>query len=107
MTRRLRNSPKPSTNVTRNQSEKQIRVVAEEYEYFLNPVELWWRDKYEWLEECGYKLRERYTHKWKPSWMKVGRIDRHEDGFGVPVRRVRIPIALQHTQMSILSSGRF
>ncbi|EIN06247.1 hypothetical protein PUNSTDRAFT_73300 [Punctularia strigosozonata HHB-11173 SS5] len=34
----------------------------------LYPGEPFWRDKYEWLLSCGYKLRDRYKPDWVPSW---------------------------------------
>ncbi|KAI9461959.1 hypothetical protein BJY52DRAFT_168374 [Lactarius psammicola] len=32
--------------------------------------ELWWRDHYYDIKECGYKLRSRYHPRWEPSWFK-------------------------------------
>lgn len=34
----------------------------------LGPSELFWRDHYNWLKECGYVLRPRYAPDWVPSW---------------------------------------
>ncbi|KAI0669455.1 kinase-like domain-containing protein [Trametes maxima] len=37
--------------------------------YDLLPAEIAWKDRYEYLEARGYKLRPRYHPKWKPSWV--------------------------------------
>ncbi|KAF6757918.1 kinase-like domain-containing protein [Ephemerocybe angulata] len=39
-------------------------------DYFtkLTPLEVYWRDKYEWLLNLGYQLRPRYRPGWIPSW---------------------------------------
>ncbi|KAI0645026.1 kinase-like domain-containing protein [Trametes meyenii] len=37
--------------------------------YDLLPTEIPWKDRYEYLQERGYKLRPRYHPKWRPSWM--------------------------------------
>ncbi|RXW14656.1 hypothetical protein EST38_g11206 [Candolleomyces aberdarensis] len=34
----------------------------------LNPGEKYWRDKYRWLLDSGYRLRTRYHPDWIPSW---------------------------------------
>lgn len=31
-------------------------------------VEYYWRDRQQWLEQCGYMLRPRYKPDWVPSW---------------------------------------
>lgn len=33
--------------------------------------EVFWRDHYKWLHECGYELRPRYKPGWKPSWLSA------------------------------------
>ncbi len=30
--------------------------------------ELWWRDRYDWFQSCGYTLRSRYKPDWVASW---------------------------------------
>lgn len=32
--------------------------------------ELWWRDHYYDIRDCGYELRSRYHPRWEPSWNK-------------------------------------
>ncbi|KAI1795572.1 hypothetical protein LXA43DRAFT_991162 [Ganoderma leucocontextum] len=34
----------------------------------LGELEIYWRDRYEWLRQCGYTLRPRYKPDWVPSW---------------------------------------
>ncbi|KAF4588476.1 hypothetical protein EYR40_010027 [Pleurotus pulmonarius] len=34
----------------------------------LSEDEVFWRDHYDWLLECGYQLQPRYRPDWKPSW---------------------------------------
>lgn len=34
----------------------------------LLPGEIFWRDNYNWLDDCGYVLRSRYKPDWVPSW---------------------------------------
>jgi hypothetical protein len=36
--------------------------------------EVYWRDKYQWLLDSGYKLRPRYHPEWVPSWKKDTRL---------------------------------
>lgn len=36
----------------------------------LYPTEVYWRDRYHWLLENGYRLRPRYHPEWIPSWVK-------------------------------------
>jgi len=36
--------------------------------YNLRSNEIWWRDRYHFLDERGYKLRPRFRPGWKPSW---------------------------------------
>ncbi|TFK92749.1 hypothetical protein K466DRAFT_581658 [Polyporus arcularius HHB13444] len=38
----------------------------------LSTAEVFWRDRYEWLQRSGYTLRPRYDPKWEPSWKKTG-----------------------------------
>ncbi|KAI0351964.1 kinase-like protein [Trametes cingulata] len=37
--------------------------------YGLLPSEVFWRERYRYLEEAGYLLRPRYAPNWEPSWM--------------------------------------
>ncbi|EIN06250.1 hypothetical protein PUNSTDRAFT_127605 [Punctularia strigosozonata HHB-11173 SS5] len=52
--------------------------------------ELFWRDKYEWLLDSGYRLRDRYKPDWVPSWR--GKSDvvwyKQEDSFTFQDSRV-------------------
>src|ERR1700761_1419948 len=34
----------------------------------LSHPEIFWRDNYEHILECGYRLRTRYKPDWVPSW---------------------------------------
>ncbi|KAI0779507.1 hypothetical protein C8Q74DRAFT_1367393 [Fomes fomentarius] len=34
----------------------------------LSKREIFWRDRYEWLQQSGYSLRPRYAPDWVPSW---------------------------------------
>ncbi|KAI0709574.1 hypothetical protein C8T65DRAFT_739933 [Cerioporus squamosus] len=45
----------------------------------LTREELWWRDRYEFLVEKGYKLRDRYRWNWRPSWKEHS--NRHPSEF--------------------------
>ncbi|EIW54128.1 kinase-like protein [Trametes versicolor FP-101664 SS1] len=36
--------------------------------YGLLPSEIFWNERYRYLEESGYVLRPRYAPNWKPSW---------------------------------------
>ncbi|KAF5326216.1 hypothetical protein D9611_000730 [Ephemerocybe angulata] len=35
----------------------------------LSDKEIYWRDRYDWLLESGYRLRPRYKPDWVPSWI--------------------------------------
>lgn len=49
-------------------------------------MELWWRDRYTWLDQTGYTLRPRYRPDWKPSWLESKRSRWVcEDGFAILV----------------------
>ena len=39
----------------------------------LATAEVFWRDHYNWLRECGYLLRPRYAPDWIPSWERDAR----------------------------------
>ena len=50
--------------------------------------EKWWRNRCQYLESVGYRLRSRYQPDWRPSWIGTGRKPRDfEDGFASGVRR--------------------
>lgn len=52
----------------------------------LAEFEIWWRDRYNFLEEKGYKLRSRYSPDWVPSWTNTNKVDINcEDGISSPV----------------------
>lgn len=38
----------------------------------LSDLEKWWRDRGEFLEAHGYRLRPRFRVGWKPSWLENG-----------------------------------
>ncbi len=40
----------------------------------LTVSELFWRDRYDWLLQRGYRLRSRYKPDWKPSWEGTNKI---------------------------------
>ncbi|KAF4621102.1 hypothetical protein D9613_000140 [Agrocybe pediades] len=42
----------------------------EGFEDGLNPYEVYWRDRFDWLYQCGYELRPRYHPDWVPSWVE-------------------------------------
>lgn len=49
----------------------------------LHDGEIFWRDRYDWLEQRGYELRTRYKPDWVPSWKGTGRVClAFEDGLG-------------------------
>ena len=61
------------------------RIPPEE----LDPREVWWRDRYERLNNHGYLLRPRYSPQWVPSWKTSNRDWRDsEDGKRLEVRKV-------------------
>ncbi|KAJ6525875.1 hypothetical protein DFH09DRAFT_1095431 [Mycena vulgaris] len=35
----------------------------------LETYEVYWRDHYSWLQDCGYLLRPRYSPDWSPPWL--------------------------------------
>ena len=48
--------------------------------------EIFWRDRYDWLIQSGYKLRPRYHPDWAPSWQNetdvLKRLSSAEDSWG-------------------------
>ena len=64
--------------------------------YDLLPGEVFWRDRYLFLEGCGYTLRPRYHPNWKPSWLGTNRDpDFCEDSVSIDVCNTicNIPLA--------------
>ncbi|KAJ7591546.1 hypothetical protein C8J56DRAFT_1047755 [Mycena floridula] len=61
----------------------QLRLHAEapvrKYPDVLKGYEIFWCDRYRWLESTGYKLRRRYNPGWIPSWGPKSRGVGHED----------------------------
>ncbi|RPD53218.1 hypothetical protein L227DRAFT_405511 [Lentinus tigrinus ALCF2SS1-6] len=56
-------------------------------------AEIFWRDRYEWLQRAGYTLRPRYDPKWEPSWKKTGKsFFKAEDGIAVVVSLPRLSL---------------
>jgi hypothetical protein len=53
----------------------------------LEEAEIYWRDRYDWLLEHGYRLRPRYQPDWVPSWKKETDLfaSLQEDSYMVPV----------------------
>ncbi len=43
-------------------------MVAPPPNFELDELEIYWRDRYDWLQQCGYTLRPRYKPDWVPSW---------------------------------------
>ncbi|RXW12698.1 hypothetical protein EST38_g13155 [Candolleomyces aberdarensis] len=41
----------------------------------LNAGEIYWREKYRWLLDSGYRLRPRYHPDWVPSWKTNPRLN--------------------------------
>ncbi|TBU39410.1 kinase-like domain-containing protein [Dichomitus squalens] len=41
--------------------------------YRLLPGEIYWKDRYFFLDGCGYTLRPRYHPEWRPSWIGTNR----------------------------------
>ena len=37
--------------------------------------ELYWREHYDWLLGTGFRLRDRYSPEWIPSWKKDPKLD--------------------------------
>ncbi|KAF7324698.1 Protein kinase domain-containing protein [Mycena kentingensis (nom. inval.)] len=50
-------------------------MASDDDDYYfeqLHEKEVYWRDRYAWLVECGYQLRPRFRPGWKPSWASGG-----------------------------------
>ncbi|KAG1801886.1 uncharacterized protein BJ212DRAFT_1571223 [Suillus subaureus] len=55
----------------------------------LTENEIWWRDHYNFLNEKGYKLRNRYSPDWVPSWANTNKASINcEDGVRSPHYRL-------------------
>ncbi|KAF4621101.1 hypothetical protein D9613_000141 [Agrocybe pediades] len=39
-------------------------------DFSLSDSEIYWREHYDWLYQCGYELRPRYHPDWVPSWVR-------------------------------------
>lgn len=46
---------------------------TEEGHWNLLPHEIFWRERYVFLESRGYKLRPRFDPNWVPSWIGTNR----------------------------------
>lgn len=57
----------------------------------LDDHEVSWRDRQQWLRQCGYMLRPRYRTDWMPSWLGTDRFYHRdcEDGQRTVVRFTR------------------
>ena len=61
--------------------------------------EKWWVDRYTWLKEKGYVLRQRYTPNWIPSWEGTSKSwDDCEDSCVPFVSRVIMITAIAYAQ---------
>ena len=57
-------------------------VAVSDPDKILLTREKWWKNRYEFLEKQGYRLRQRYSPSWKPSWLEPGTSRLHcEDGY--------------------------
>ncbi|EIN06245.1 kinase-like protein [Punctularia strigosozonata HHB-11173 SS5] len=61
----------------------------------LFPGETYWRDKYEWLHSCGYKLRDRYKPDWVPSWRDKSDVYYHDQEDSYPILDTRAADAIR------------
>ena len=60
----------------------------------LFPSEVWWRDHYDDIKRCGYKLRPRYHPGWVPSWKELNKdISSVEDGQPCLVSAIRLVLS--------------
>lgn len=69
----------------------------------LSGLEVYWRDRYDWLKSLGYELRLRYKPDWVPSWQgsKKSQFD-SEDGVYLRVRCLSIwTLALSHANATM------
>ncbi|KZT10865.1 uncharacterized protein LAESUDRAFT_721252 [Laetiporus sulphureus 93-53] len=69
----------------------------------LLPEEHFWRDHYQWLEECGYRLRPRYKPGWIPSWKSSHKeYWRCEDGHAIMVPHILDATRVSSGEMVVL-----
>ncbi|EIN06243.1 hypothetical protein PUNSTDRAFT_72931 [Punctularia strigosozonata HHB-11173 SS5] len=52
--------------------------------------EIFWRDHYEWLNNLGYKLRDRYRPGWVPSWRDKSNVTWYEQEDSYPFLDTRV-----------------
>lgn len=50
----------------------------------LRGLEVYWRDRYDFLHNAGYQLRPRYKPDWVPSW-RASKKSRFDVEDGVPL----------------------
>ncbi|KAI0041037.1 hypothetical protein FA95DRAFT_1501981, partial [Auriscalpium vulgare] len=77
----------------------------------LTPLEKWWVEHREWLQECGYTLRRRYQADWTPSWKPeqfflffedgtlIMDATRSSDGLHVAIKRVCVNAASEEVDV--------
>jgi len=70
------------THVTLGHALWSSTTMSVDVEIELTASEKWWRERYQFLESRGYRLRERYRPGWVPSWQGTGRSKgQFEDGW--------------------------
>lgn len=67
--------------------------VSSSREGQLSESEAWWRERFGWLKDRGYLLRQRYSPDWNPSWLETKR-NRFtcEDGRVAKVRHLQLRV---------------
>ncbi|KAF8829602.1 hypothetical protein HHX47_DHR3000688 [Lentinula edodes] len=85
--------PLPSKESLRRRSSEdsvewfQRRIAAVPGFEVLRAAEIWWDQRYDWLEEKGYMMRPRYRPGWKASWLdKPHSFQCAEDALVLPYR---------------------
>jgi hypothetical protein len=80
----------PSSTLSRTTSESRRTAGSVKFGGSFDELlreEVFWRDCYLWLKECGYRLRPRYQPNWEPSWHATGKSwTKCEDGVTHRVR---------------------
>ena len=52
----------------------------------ISEAEMFWRDRYVWLQQRGYELRKRYHPDWVAPWLRSGlKRQRYEDNLEIGV----------------------
>lgn len=46
--------------------------MPDDYSELLDPDEIVWRGRFDWLKARGYRLPVRLAKDWKPSWIDSG-----------------------------------